>query len=92
MKEAAGEANMTVITIVLIAIVLGIGTVVVTRMMSSTAKREACNEVGGKLSGNVCTYSTSDGKATTCTIQKCTNSDAYSCGDVVTCPSSSKNG
>ena len=27
MKEAAGEANMTVITIVLIAIVVGVGTI-----------------------------------------------------------------
>ncbi len=33
MKEAAGEANMTVITIVLIAIVLGVGTIIVTTMM-----------------------------------------------------------
>lgn len=88
MKEAAGEANMTVITIVLIAIVLGIGTVVVTRMMSSTAKREACNEVGGKLSGTTCTYTASDGTEKTCTISKCQNSDAYSCGDAVTCPTS----
>lgn len=33
MKEAAGEANMTVVTIVLIAIVLGAGTLIVTNMM-----------------------------------------------------------
>ena len=36
MKEAAGEANMTVITIVLIAIVLGVGTVLVTNMMNQS--------------------------------------------------------
>ena len=34
MKEAAGEANMTVVTIVLIAIVLAVGTVIVKNMMS----------------------------------------------------------
>ena len=42
MKEAAGEANMTVITIVLIAIVLGVGTVLVTNMMNKTAKSGCC--------------------------------------------------
>ena len=35
MKEAAGEANMTVITIVLIAIVLGAGTLIVTNSVFS---------------------------------------------------------
>ncbi|MBE6159631.1 MAG: hypothetical protein E7157_01130 [Lactobacillales bacterium] len=35
MKEAAGEANMTVITIVLIAIVLGVGTIIVNNLMDS---------------------------------------------------------
>lgn len=41
MKEAAGEANMTVITIVLIAIVLGVGTIIVTNLMKNTAARSA---------------------------------------------------
>ena len=89
MKEAAGEANMTVITIVLIAIVLGIGTVVVTRMMKTTAQKQACSEIGGSLSGTTCNYVDSSGTAKTCTIAKCANSDAYSCGDVVKCPSTS---
>ena len=39
MKEAAGEANMTVITIVLIAIVLGVGTLVVTSMMNNASTK-----------------------------------------------------
>ena len=39
MKEAAGEANMTVVTIVLIAIVLGAGTLIVTNMILY------CNEI-----------------------------------------------
>ena len=39
MKEAAGEANMTVITIVLIAIVLGVGTVLVNQLLGNTAKK-----------------------------------------------------
>lgn len=39
MKEAAGEANMTIITIVLIGIVLAVGTVVVTNLMNRTADK-----------------------------------------------------
>lgn len=42
MKEAAGEANMTVITIVLIAIVLGVGVLVVGVMMKN-AQNESNN-------------------------------------------------
>lgn len=86
MKEAAGEANMTVITIVLIAIVLGVGTILVTRMMGSTAKKGACSEIGGTLSGNTCTYTDHTGATKTCDVKKCANADAYSCGSVVSCP------
>ncbi len=55
MKEAAGEANMTVITIVLIAIVLGVGTVIVTNMMNSTQNRTDCNSKGGQWVNGACT-------------------------------------
>ena len=56
MKEAAGEANMTVITIVLIAIVLGVGTILVTRLMSNTGQSSACSSAGGVWkSGKCCT-------------------------------------
>ena len=63
MKEAAGEANMTVITIVLIAIVLGVGTIVVTNLMnnieSSTADdaQAACENNGGTWDSNTGTCS-----------------------------------
>lgn len=54
MKEAAGEANMTVITIVLIAIVLAVGTVIVNRLMTNTSRKSCCNSLGGEVSGNTC--------------------------------------
>lgn len=56
MKEAAGEANMTVVTIVLIAIVLGVGTVIVTNMMNSMKENNAtkCAEAGGSWNGSSC--------------------------------------
>ena len=54
MKEAAGEANMTVITIVLIAIVLGVGTIIVNRLMASTQAKSCCAEAGGYWEGGSC--------------------------------------
>ena len=42
MKEAAGEANMTVITIVLIAIVLAVGVPLITRLMEQTQEKSEC--------------------------------------------------
>ncbi len=85
MKEAAGEANMTVITIVLIAIVLAIGTVIVNNLMSSTSKKSACSEIGGSLTGNVCTYTSAAGTQQTCTMAKCADNKGYSCGNVISC-------
>lgn len=54
MKEAAGEANMTVITIVLIGIVLAIGTIVVTGMMNSTQARTNCINDGKTWTNGQC--------------------------------------
>ena len=47
MKEATGEANITVITIVLIAIVLAIGTVVVNSVLNTAKRSSCCTSVGG---------------------------------------------
>ena len=57
MKEAAGEANMTVVTIILIAIVLAVGTLIVNGLMSGTAKK-SCESGGGTwdTTDNECTY------------------------------------
>lgn len=52
MKEAAGEANMTVITIILIAIVLGVGTVIVSNLMKNTS-----DKTNSSMNGNSnCTW------------------------------------
>lgn len=69
MKEAAGEANMTVITIVLIAIVLGIGTVIVTSVMNGTKTSSNCTSDGGQMYGGACCYKPvfdKNGKITGC--------------------------
>ena len=46
MKEASGEANMTVVTIILIGVVAAIATPIITGLVSGTAKK-ACTENGG---------------------------------------------
>lgn len=55
MKEAAGEANMTVITIILIAIVAAVATPLITNMMGTSKKKSCCSEAGGVWRGNQCT-------------------------------------
>lgn len=67
MKEAAGEANMTVITIVLIAGVLAIGTIIVGNVMKNVGKKSntaasettgydqaTCDKVGGAWTNGQC--------------------------------------
>ena len=54
MKEAAGEANMTVITIVLIAIVLGVGTLIVNSMMNNSSESSKCANAGGTWQSGKC--------------------------------------
>lgn len=73
MKEASGEANMTVITILLIAIVGAVGTVIINNMMNTSKRRTCCAEVGGKLSGTKCVDSTGaeiEGYDATCNDKK----------------------
>lgn len=54
MKEASGEANMTVITIMLIAIVGVVGTIIINNVMNSTQRRACCTEAGGTWTGGTC--------------------------------------
>ena len=56
MKEATGEANMTVITIILIGVIVAIATPVVKDMMEKTSLKASCmNEGFCGYSGNSCT-------------------------------------
>ena len=73
MKEAAGEANMTVITIVLIAIVLGVGTVIVNSMMNSSKNSSACGACGGTWTAGKCVK---PGTNTTVNYSSCKNVNA----------------
>ena len=80
MKEAAGEANMTVITIVLIAIVLDVGTIIVTNLMNSNTRSSACSAAGGSWENGTC-KDVNNGTA----LQWCDGTSVYvGAGD--TCP------
>ncbi len=54
MKEASGEANMTVVTIILISVVVAVVTPIITSMMGNTAKRTCCMDAGGYYKGGAC--------------------------------------
>ena len=73
MKEAAGEANITVITIVLVALVMAAGAIIIPQMLSTMAHRSACTEAGGTLQGNRCMNGS--------TVIRCSGSgNSWSCG------------
>lgn len=54
MKEAAGEANLTVVAIILIGVVVAVVTPLVTSLMGSTAKKACCTDAGGIWKGGSC--------------------------------------
>lgn len=54
MKEAAGEANLTVVAIILIGVVVAVVTPLVTSMMSSSGKRACCTDKGNIWKDNAC--------------------------------------
>lgn len=55
MKEAAGEANMTVITIILIAAIVAVATPLISNVMKTSQKRTCCLDAGGTYTGGKCT-------------------------------------
>lgn len=62
MKEAAGEANMTVITIILIGIILAVATPIINNLLSSTKAKTECLNGGGAWVSGKCTQMTTDTK------------------------------
>ena len=62
MKEATGEANMTVVTIILIAIIVAVATPLINKMMSNTQEKAECMNKGYIWNGKSC--DPADGKTT----------------------------
>lgn len=58
MKEAAGEANMTVITIILITAVVAVATPLITNLMNQSKYKTCCISAGGDtVKGKACSSS-----------------------------------
>ena len=54
MKEAAGEANLTVVAIILIAVVVAVATPLVNSLMSNATYRSCCTDAGNIWEGGKC--------------------------------------
>ena len=54
MKEATGEANMTIITVVVIGLVSVAAMMLIPNLLDSTKKKSCCTSVGGEWNGNGC--------------------------------------
>lgn len=54
MKEATGETNMTIITVVLIGLITLIATPIIRGLISSTERRACCINNGGQWEGGKC--------------------------------------
>ena len=54
MKEAAAEANMTVVAIILIGVIVAIATPLINSMMSNTKQRAECMNNGGCWVNGAC--------------------------------------
>lgn len=61
MKEASGEANLTVVTIILIGVIVAVVTPLITSLMGNTQKRTCCANAGGKWNGTTCTSNGNSG-------------------------------
>ena len=55
MKEAAGEANLTVVAIILIAVVVAVATPLVNSLMKNAACKSCCTDAGGYIKNGICT-------------------------------------
>jgi len=54
MKEASGEANLTVVTIILIGVIVAVVTPLITSLMKNTEERTKCLNNGQCWENNVC--------------------------------------
>ena len=73
MKEAAGEANLTVVAIILIAAVVAVATPLVTSLMRSSAQKACCVNAGGYVKDSSCHFSKSNNSFSTEDWVKCCN-------------------
>ena len=56
MKSAAGEANLTVIAIILITVVVSVATPIIMSLMKRQVWRACCTDRGGIVRGTNCAF------------------------------------
>ena len=61
MKEAAGEANLTVVAIILITVVVAVATPIVMSLMKTAAYKACCTDAGLIWENGDCKFPASDG-------------------------------
>jgi uncharacterized membrane protein YadS len=54
MKEAAGEANLTVVAIILIGVIAAVVTPLITNMLNTSKAKSCCTTAGGVWRNNTC--------------------------------------
>lgn len=54
MKEAAGEANLTVVAIILIGVVVAVATPLINSLMGNARARSCCTDAGGVWGSDGC--------------------------------------
>lgn len=57
MKEATGEANMTIVTVVLIGVVSAAAALLIPRIMKQVENKSCCTANGGEWTNGSCTVS-----------------------------------
>lgn len=60
MKDATGEANMTIVTVVLIGIITLVATPIITSLVKSSKNRACCVNSGGAYHAGKCYATVSD--------------------------------
>lgn len=76
MKSAVGEANLTVVAIILITVIVSIATPIVMSLMKRQAWKACCTDAGGTVSGKTCTINGNTFQNTALiTDGKCNNMD-----------------
>ena len=66
MKEATGEANMTIITVVLIGVVSAAAALFIPRLMNSAQKKACCTSNGGNWTNGACVDASGAAVSTEC--------------------------
>jgi hypothetical protein len=59
MKEATGEANMTVVTVILVGLVLTAAALLIPNLLNGVKARACCSDAGGNYTNGQCSVNIS---------------------------------